>query len=223
MNEDPTNLEQRQLALAAHQDAMRGCRRCVESGFIDSAFPIFQGHTGQRIMVIGQAPGVLRDEHPEPYSGASGRVLARWFERAGFPPGSLHQYCYRTSITKCFPGPSRSGKGDRAPSPAEIKLCRPNLEGELKLVQPRVILTLGLLAAHRFTPSPRRPLDQLVGQVFDWQEATVIPLPHPSGVSRWLNDAAHQALLDRALVNLDSLRHELNLAPLPPSGSRIPG
>jgi len=165
-------------------------------------------------MVVGQAPGVRRDEHPEPYRGASGRLLARWFERAGFPAGSLHDYCYLTSITKCFPGPSRSGKGDRAPSPAEIKLCAPNLEGELGLVRPKVILTLGLLAGRRFTSPPRRPLDQLVGQSFGWRDAVVIPLPHPSGVSRWLNDPEHQALLDRALEALDRLRREDDLTPI---------
>lgn len=206
----------RQIALTAHQAAMRGCRRCVEAGFIDSAFPVFRGHAGQRIMVIGQAPGVPRDEHPEPYRGASGRTLAGWFERAGFPPGSLHDYCYLTSITKCFPGPSRSGKGDRAPSPAEIALCRPNLDGELGLIRPRVILTLGLLAGQRFSSPPRCPLDQLVGRTFDWQEATVIPLPHPSGVSRWLNDAAHQALLAQALAALDRLRRHHDLFPTDP-------
>lgn len=213
---DPEGIAGRQLALTAHQTAMRGCRRCVEGGFIDSALPIFRGHAGQRIMVIGQAPGVPRDEHPEPYRGASGRTLAGWFERAGFPPGSLHDYCYLTSITKCFPGPSRSGKGDRAPSPAEIALCRPNLDGELELIRPRVILTLGLLAGQRFSPPPRRPLDQLVGWTFDWQEATVFPLPHPSGVSRWLNDVDHQALLERALAALGRLRRQYDLTPIDP-------
>lgn len=211
-----TCLNARQPALIAHQDAVRGCRRCVEAGFIATAFPIFKGHAGQRIMVIGQAPGIRRDEHPEPYRGASGRLLARWFERAGFPAGSLHDYCYLTSITKCFPGPSSSGKGDRAPSPAEIKLCLPNLEGELQLVQPEVILTLGLLAGQRFTAPPRRPLDQLVGHSFVWQDAAVIPLPHPSGVSRWLNDPAHQALLDQALTALDWIRQDHDLAPIQP-------
>lgn len=199
----------RQRRLEAHQAAIRACRRCVVAGLIPEALPVFQCHAGQRIIVVGQAPALRRDEHPIPYSGASGRTLRRWLAQAGFPDGVLHERCYLTLLTKCFPGPSRSGKGDRAPSAAEIALCRPHLEGELALVRPEVILALGRLAARSFVGN--RPLDRLVGEAFPSGEAVVLPLPHPSGVSRWLNDPAHRALLGRALARLDALRRERGL------------
>ncbi|HET9014846.1 MAG TPA: uracil-DNA glycosylase family protein [Thermomicrobiaceae bacterium] len=204
-----TEVAERQEALVAHQRRMHACTACVDAGFIVEAWPVFLGHARHRIMVVGQAPAVRRDEHPLPYSGASGRLLRRWLARAGFPDDALHERCYLTSLTKCFPGSSAGGKGDRAPTAREVALCRPNLERELALVRPEVILALGRLAAARF--AGQRPLDELVGNVFEHEGAVVIPLPHPSGVSRWLNDPANQALLDRALAALSRIRVEREL------------
>lgn len=198
----------RQLRLEQHQSRTRTCTACVQAGYIPSAMPIFQGHAGHRVMVIGQAPAYRTVETP-PYSGASGRKLQSWLETAGFPPGSLYDRFYLTSLTKCFPGTGRNGNGDRPPSSAEIALCRPHLDGELDLVQPELIITLGRLATSRFLDN--RPLAQLVGRSFQHERATILPLPHPSGVSRWLNDPANQSRVGRALAELDRLRGQLDL------------
>lgn len=189
------------------QRQIRRCTACVDAGYIDCAMPIFQGHTGHRLMIVGQAPAFRTEETP-PYSGASGRKLQAWLEQAGFPPGSLYETFYLTSLTKCYPGPGSGGNGDRAPSSAEIKLCRPHLEQELAFVQPEVIITLGRLAASRFLGS--RPLKEIVGKTFRQEQWTVLPLPHPSGVSRWLNDRANQRLVDQALAELERIRSELH-------------
>lgn len=201
--------EQRQRALEAHQAEIRRCDRCIAAGYIPEAWPVFHGTAERRIMVLGQAPAIRRVERPLPYSGASGRTLRRWLERAGFEPDDLHTRFYLTSLTKCFPGPARSGKGDRPPSATEIALCRSHLEGELALVSPELILALGRLAAAALVGN--RPLDQLVGQVFPLGTALVIPLPHPSGVSRWLNIPANQELLEQSLTHLATLRQERGL------------
>jgi uracil-DNA glycosylase family 4 len=203
-----TTRSDRQQKLERFQTAIRACTACVGAGYIDRAMPIFQGHTGHRMMIIGQAPAFRTVETP-PYSGASGRKLQAWMEQAGFPPGSLYERFYLTSLTKCFPGPSTSGKGDRAPSSREIALCRPHLQGELDLVQPEVIITLGRLAASRFLGS--KPLNGIVGQIFVQDGHSIVPLPHPSGVSRWLNDPANLALVDQALAELSRVREELGL------------
>jgi uracil-DNA glycosylase family 4 len=201
-------IDRRKIALERHQARIRECVDCVQAGYIPSAMPIFQGHAAQRIMIIGQAPAYRKVERP-PYSGASGKKLDAWLEQAGFPPGSLQERCYLTSITKCFPGPGKNGNGDRAPSASEIALCRPLLDGELSLVQPEVIITLGTLAAAKFLK--RRPLAELVGRSWEHDGRVILPLPHPSGVSRWLNDPAHQTLVDTALDELSWIRQELNL------------
>jgi uracil-DNA glycosylase family 4 len=192
-------------ALQAVQLEIVACTRCVESGFIPRAQPIFHGHAGQRWMIVGQAPGPTAAERPLPYSGASGRTLQRWLAQAGFPEGSLYRDFYLTSLTKCFPGPATNGgKGDRPPSVAEIALCAGHLDREVALVQPEIILALGRLASERLDPTARLlPLAELVGTLRPAERAghhfLLLPLPHPSGVSRWLNVPAHRARLDAAL------------------------
>jgi uracil-DNA glycosylase len=89
------------------------------------------------------------------------------------------------------------GNGDRRPSPAEIALCAPWLEQELALLRPRVILLLGGLAIDRFWG--KVALEDAIGRSRVVDGVTYIPLPHPSGSSRWLNDPAHRSLLRRAL------------------------
>ena len=201
-----------QEELEAHQASIRACRRCVDAGLIGEACAVFHGTAHARLMVVGQAPALRRSERPLPYSGASGRVLKGWLARAGFPPEEFYTRFYLTSLTKCFPGPSRDGKGDRAPSAVEIANCRPHLLGELRLVRPDVIVALGRLAITNFVPGARKqPLAALVGHSFPYEDTVVLPLPHPSGVSHWLNAPANRALLDQALDRLAQLRQELDL------------
>jgi uracil-DNA glycosylase len=114
-----------------------------------------------------------------------------------------------TSITKCFPG-KNTGGGDRRPSRAEIDLCRSHLDRQLALIKPDLLILVGGLAHERLLPG--RPLDRLVGRVFDLSgeevsprargRPLVVPLPHPSGASRWLNAPRNRELLDQALRRL---------------------
>src|SRR5215204_3427515 len=205
----PTSSEQRALELATVQREIRTCRLCVDAGFIATSLPIFHGHVGQQLMIVGQAPGPSAGERPLPYTGATGKTLQRWLERAGFAPGALHHDFYLTSLTKCFPGPATgtAAKGDRPPSAREIALCARHLDREIALVRPEIVVALGRLAAERLDPTARKlPLTDLVGSLRPAERAgqpfRLLPLPHPSGVSRWLNDPAHLARLDEALAVL---------------------
>jgi uracil-DNA glycosylase family 4 len=195
-----------QATLEIVQREIAACTLCVEAGFIPRSLPIFHGHAGQRLMIVGQAPGPSAGERPLPYTGATGRTLQRWLERAGFPPEALHRDFYLTSLTKCFPGPATGtgAKGDRPPSAREIAFCARHLDREIALVRPEIVVSLGRLAAERLDPTARRlPLTDLVGSLRSAVRAghvfRLLALPHPSGVSRWLNDPAHSARLDEAL------------------------
>lgn len=194
-----------------HRDIL-ACTRCVESGHIPEAAPVFQGRPRQPLMLVGQAPGEYERVARRPFARRSGVELARWMQRAGFRDDDhFRALTYVTSVTKCFPGKARSGSGDRRPSATEVNQCLPWLEAQLAVVRPRLLILVGGLAHERFLPG--RGLDALVGRVFDRAGAEIesldgahlpvlVPLPHPSGASRWLNDLHHRELLDRALSRL---------------------
>lgn len=190
------------------QTDIRACRRCVEHGFVAEANPVFRGRPGQRLMIVGQAPGARGHLNRTPYAGASGSTLRGWLSLAGFAQDALTERFYLTSVTKCFPGPSPAGKGDRAPSPKEIRLCRDHLDREIAVVAPEIVLTLGRLAATAFVGS--FPLAELVGTLRRGERAgrafLVLPLPHPSGVSHWLNAPENQARVRAAMAILADLR-----------------
>jgi len=161
------------------------------------------------MMLIGQAPGTVTDRLGYHFAGPAGRFLEIWLERAGFPAGYFREHVYLTSLTRCFPGKSRSGNGDRPPSRAEIALCHGFLEREMELIQPKVVLLVGKMAIDAFVG--KKLLIETVGQVFEVDGRSFVPLPHASGVSRWLNDPPNQARLDQALTELSRLRQELGL------------
>ena len=187
-----------------------GCTRCVAAGYLAAAAPVLSGYADNRMMLIGQAPGAVEAVRRLPFQGRSRKVLMAWMERAGFASEEqVRRRVYMTSITKCFPGKGTGG-GDRRPSRAEVDLCRSHLDRQLALIRPDLLIVVGGLAHERFLPG--RPLGYLVGRVFDLagQEVStrtqarpvLVPLPHPSGASRWLNAPENRVLLDRALRRL---------------------
>jgi uracil-DNA glycosylase len=192
---------------------IRSCTRCADAGFIPRAFPIVAGKISDRVMIVGQAPGEVELTTGLPFTGRAGAELRRWLARAGIDEDHLP---YRTSITKCFPGKAASGAGDRKPSPPEIANCATWLEKELALVRPRIVLLVGQLAIERFIG--KLALDSVVGTVRRDGERVLIPLPHPSGASRWLNQPANRALLESALRHI---RREVRLLDNAASAGRI--
>ena len=148
-------------------------------------------------MIVGQAPGVVEGEEGRPWRGRAGRTLRRWL---GLDEESFYATFYCTSVTRCYPGRSPSGRGDRAPTPRELELCRFWLDWELRLLRPALIVPVGGLAVRRVLGEAR--LTECVGRSFPLGEALVVPLPHPSGASGWLNDAGNRARLEGALVLL---------------------
>lgn len=210
MRKFPTNIqatdtaEDREQAVLALQQRILSCRLCQQHGYIPIAHPIVSGQASDRILVIGQAPGHRSVAKDKPFSGPGGRVLQKWLELAGFPPGYLHEHTYLSSLTRCDPGKNPRGDGDRRPSPQEIALCRPYLETEFRLVNPKVVLLVGTMAIETFFGKVR--LEDVIGTYRERDGMLLLPLPHPSGVSRWLNDPAHQQLHVKALALLTEWR-----------------
>ncbi|HEX6967081.1 MAG TPA: uracil-DNA glycosylase family protein [Gemmatimonadaceae bacterium] len=193
-------------SLDAHCAALSACRRCE---FEDPAVvPILSPARDTRAMLVGQAPGKTEVGDRRAFAGRAGKTLFRWLEAAGVEEPEFREKVYIAAITRCYPGPSPSGRGDRVPSPRERALCGEWLDAELALIRPALIIPVGRLAVDRFLGTA--PLDQVIGKVHEVEHAggasRVIPLPHPSGASSWVNLRANRALLDRAL---ELLAHEL--------------
>src|SRR6266702_3400480 len=191
-------------AIKALQQQILCCRLCEEHGYIPMARPLVGGRPGDRIMVIGQAPGHRSIAKGRSFSGPGGTILQKWLEQAGFPPDYLHLHTYLSSLTRCDPGHNPRGDGDRRPSPSEIALCKPFLDEELQLLQPRAVLLVGTLAIETFFGKVK--LEEVIGTYQEREGMLLLPLPHPSGVSRWLNDPEHLKLHQRALEILAAWR-----------------
>jgi uracil-DNA glycosylase len=152
-------------------------------------------------MLVGQAPGVSEAESKRPFNASSGRRLFQWLAQAGLEESEFRTRYYMTAVTKCYPGKHSKGKGDRKPSRAEQKLCRPFLEWELDVVRPRILLAVGGLAIETLL-GQRLRLAQAVGRLFRSDGRWVLPLPHPSGASLWPNRPENQARIEQALALL---------------------
>jgi uracil-DNA glycosylase family 4 len=172
----------------------RGCRACAEAGYRIESLPVLEGHLGQRAYILGQAPGVVEGEERRPWRGRAGQTLRRWLT---MDEAQFYATFYCASVTRCYPGRAPSGGGDRTPTAREQELCEFWREWELRLLRPRLIVAVGGLAIRRLLGFAS--LDLCIGERFEHGDAIVVPLPHPSGVSRWLNLAENQDRVERAI------------------------
>jgi uracil-DNA glycosylase len=192
------------------------CRACAEAGYPLESLPVrAPGPAGpagarvfgrssparpetiparrQRAYLFGQAPGVVEGEERLPWRGRAGRTLRRWLE---LEEDEFYAAFYCASVTRCYPGRAASGRGDRTPTPREQELCSFWRKWELELLQPRLIVTVGGLALRRLLGLSS--LTPFVGERRELDGTPVVPLPHPSGASGWLNDPQNRERLGRA-------------------------
>jgi uracil-DNA glycosylase len=188
-------------SLASLQRDNRRCRACVEAGYPLESLPVVIGYEGQRAYMFGQAPGVQEGAERRPWRGRAGRTLRGWL---GMDEDEFYGTFYCASVTRCYPGKAPSGRGDRTPTPREQELCAFWREWEFRLLQPKLVVTVGGLALRRLLG--KSGLAECVGCRFDRDGAVVIPLPHPSGASGWLNDPANRRLVAEAA---ETIREEL--------------
>ena len=206
-------------ALERHRAAMSACRGC---GLYDvhGSLPVVSLARAPRVMLVGQAPGRTEVTDGRPFLGQAGRTLFRWLARAGVDEGTVRDRVYISAVTRCYPGPSPSGRGDRVPCPAERARCRGWLDDELRLIRPALLVPVGRLAIDALLGP--LPLAEVVGRSHAVTHAggrsVAVPLPHPSGASSWVHAPAHAALLDRALQLLGAELAALGVAA--PPGAR---
>jgi uracil-DNA glycosylase len=156
-----------------------------------------------RLLLVGQAPGPRERGSGRLFAYTAGRRLFEWFAGLGVPEEEFRRQVWMAAAIRCFPGRAPQG-GDRVPAPEEVRNCRPWLERELELLRPLTVIAVGGMAMSLFLPPA--PLAERVGRVFRVEHAgrrlEVVPLPHPSGRSTWINRSEHRALLRDALRRL---------------------
>jgi len=191
-------------ALDVHCAALAACRACGHEN--PGVVPILSPARSPRVMLVGQAPGQVETSAGErrAFAGRAGKAMFRWLGTIGVDEATFRTRVYIAAVTRCYPGPSASGRGDRVPSREEQEICGLWLDDELRIIRPKLLIPVGKLAMEKFLPSA--PLDQLIGRVHEAEHAggrsRVIPLPHPSGASSWVNATAHKRLLEGALALL---------------------
>lgn len=191
---------------------MRLCRACLQAGYDIYPRVIFSGRYDAQIMTIGQAPGITEKEAGRPFNAGSGKRLFQWLQQAGIEEEWFRRTQYMTAITKCYPGRSKSGSGDRVPSKAEQALCRPFLDEEIQLIDPALVITIGKLAAGLFYPG-NLPLTEIIGTERQVDGRWVVPLPHSSGASRWHQIEENRLRIQQAIQLIRNHLVALKLLP----------
>jgi uracil-DNA glycosylase len=191
--------DRRYRSVASLQRELATCRSCIEAGHQLESLPVGVPGSGQRAYLFGQAPGIVEGAERRPWRGRAGATLRRWLE---LDETAFYATFYCASVTRCYPGRGPSGRGDRTPTPNERRLCRRWREQELALLRPKLIVTVGGLAAKELLGLER--VTDFVGSSYDLADAIVIPLPHPSGASGWLNAPANRDRLGDALALVSS-------------------
>lgn len=180
-----------------HLTELHGCRRCP--GVLGP--PVVGAVPGAAVYLMGQAPGPTEQREGRPFAAQAGRTLFRWFGSLGVSEERFRAGVYMGAAIRCFPGKAPGKQGDRKPSTGEVRACAPHFETEFALLRPRLVIPVGRLAIERLVPCRR--LDEVVGRAFALERAghpfTCIPLPHPSGLSRWIQGEPGRSLLAEGL------------------------
>jgi DNA polymerase len=158
--------------LAAVARAIDGCTRCKLSG---SRTRIVLGHGNPtaRLMFVGEAPGREEDEQGIPFVGAAGQLLTKIIEAMG----TTRDEVFIVNTVGCRP------PGNRDPEPDEVAACRPFLQEQIRLVAPRVIVTLGAFATQAVLRT-EEAITRLRGRWQDAHGARVMPTYHPAYLLR---------------------------------------
>lgn len=162
------------LNWAQLQQSVADCKLCgLHKSRTQTVFGT--GDTQADWMIIGEAPGAEEDRRGEPFIGRAGKLLNNMLAAVGLPRNAI----YISNVLKCRPPNNRDPKAD------ESALCRGYLERQIALVQPKLIIVVGRIAAHNLLHTTT-PLGRLRGTVHTLPDSDipVIVTYHPAYLLR---------------------------------------
>ena len=166
---DVRDMESKERSLEEVRLSLSTCRRCVLGGSRKNI--VFgEGSINAQVMFIGEAPGAVEDDTGRPFVGPAGKLLTDIIEKG---MGLKRSDVYIANILKCRPPENRD------PNPAEITECIGNLREQIGIIQPRVMVVLGKIAAQTLLDTDA-PISGLRGRFQDYQGICVMPTYHPS-------------------------------------------
>jgi len=160
-------------SLAEVEREASGCTRCsLAQGRTQVVFGV--GDPQADLMFVGEGPGAQEDLQGEPFVGRSGQLLDRLvLEELGLTRDRF----YIANAVKCRP------PGNRDPQPDEIATCRPWLESQIELIEPRVIVTLGNFAT-KLLLDTTEGITRVRGRAYPFRTGMVVPTFHPAAALR---------------------------------------
>ena len=154
------------------EETILNCQRCPLSQTRTHAVP-GEGDKNAGLMFVGEAPGRDEDIQGRPFVGKAGQLLTKIIQAMKFE----REEVYITNVVKCRP------PGNRNPHESEIACCRDYLLTQIGMIEPKVIVTLGRVAAGFFIRSTLG-MTALRGDFHDFQHIKVMPTFHPSYLIR---------------------------------------
>jgi DNA polymerase len=151
-----------------------GCTRCgLSATRTQTVFGV--GDAEARWLVVGEAPGAEEDRQGEPFVGRAGQLLNSMLRAVGLARNEV----FIANVLKCRP------PGNRDPTPQEAGACLPYLERQIALIQPKIILVVGRIAAHNLlaTDAPLAGLRQKT-HAFGAGRVPVVVTYHPAYLLR---------------------------------------
>ncbi|MCC6865380.1 MAG: uracil-DNA glycosylase [Ignavibacteria bacterium] len=142
-------------------------------GKMRTNFVFGTGNQNADVVIIGEAPGADEDAQGEPFVGKAGQLLNKILIATGFQ----REEVYICNILKCRP------PGNRNPAPDEVELCRPYLDKQLKLLNPKLILLLGKVAAESILKT-KDPLNKIRCKTHEYKGWKVRVTFHPAALLR---------------------------------------
>lgn len=163
------------------------------------------GDPQAELMLIGEAPGFNEDQQGEPFVGAAGQLLTRLLAEIGL----AREDVYIANVIKCRP------PNNRDPLQDEIDCCKDYLRGQITLIDPKVVMTLGNFAS-KLLLRTETGITRLRGRTYTWwQGRLLVPTFHPAAALRSGQTLIAEMQSDFALVrqSLDKPR-EVPSAPV---------